>query len=105
MGFLAARAVRMPSSTLQWEHRFKRAVSSTRVLGVLACGFLVADVVVAGLERIAEPGEIVYAPRGVILAVGGHPANVAVDLVKLGADPSSVGVCGAVGGDILEEFL
>ena len=72
---------------------------------VLACGFLVADIVVAGLDRIANPGELVYAPRGIVLAVGGHPANIAVDLVKLGVAPSEVAVCGTVGEDIFGDFI
>jgi len=75
------------------------------VLRVLACGFLVADIVVADLERIAGPGELVYAPRGIVLSVGGHPANVSVDLVKLGVGPGSVGVCGAVGNDFFGDFI
>ncbi|MEM1929748.1 MAG: carbohydrate kinase family protein [Thermofilaceae archaeon] len=74
-------------------------------MDVLACGFLVADIVVAGLERIAAPGEVVVAPRGIVLSVGGHPANVAIDLVKLGLEPDSVGVCGTVGNDIFGEFI
>ena len=77
----------------------------TRVLKVLAGGFLVADIVVADLERIASPGELVYAPRGIVLSIGGHPANVSVDLVKLGVEPDSVGVCGAVGNDFFGDFI
>lgn len=72
---------------------------------VLACGFLVADIVVADLERIAGPGETILAPRGIVLAVGGHPANVAIDLVKLGVKPEDVGVCGTVGNDMLGKFI
>ncbi|MEM1509310.1 MAG: carbohydrate kinase family protein [Thermofilaceae archaeon] len=72
---------------------------------VLACGFLVADIVVAGLDRIANPGELVYAPRGILLTVGGHPANIAIDLVKLGATPSEIAVCGTVGKDVFGDFI
>lgn len=72
---------------------------------VLACGFLVADIVVAGLDRIANPGELVYAPRGILLTVGGHPANIAIDLVKLGTAPSEVAVCGTVGKDVFGYFI
>ncbi len=72
---------------------------------VLACGFLVADIVVAGLDRIAGPGEVLRVPRGIVLSVGGHPANVSVDLAKLGLPPSEIGVCGAVGQDFLGDFI
>jgi len=72
---------------------------------VLACGFLVADIVVADLERVAGPGEVVHAPRGIQLHVGGHPANVSIDLVKLGVPAQKVGVCGAVGRDLFGDFI
>ena len=75
------------------------------MLQVLSCGFLVADIVVAGLDRIAAPGEVVFAPQGIRLAVGGHPANIAVDLVKLGVNPSEIGVSGAVGNDVFGKFI
>ena len=84
---------------------FKPELFPNSVLKVLAGGFLVADIVVADLERIASPGELVYAPRGIVLSVGGHPANVSVDLAKLGVQPDSVGVCGAVGNDFFGDFI
>ena len=75
------------------------------MLQVLSCGFLVADIIVAGLDKIAAPGEVVFAPQGIRLAVGGHPANIAVDLVKLGVNSSEIGVSGAVGNDIFGKFI
>jgi len=41
------------------------------------------DIVAADLPRISGPGELVYAPRGIELLVGGHAANVAIDLTKM----------------------
>lgn len=81
------------------------SIPESSVLEVLACGFLVADIVAADLEKVAGPGELVYAPRGIVLSVGGHPANVSVDLAKLGVEPGGIGVCGAVGEDIFGDFI
>jgi len=75
------------------------------VLDLLSCGFLVADIVVADLDKIAEPGELVFAPKGITISVGGHPANIAIDLVKLGVPGDRIGVAGAVGSDIFGEFI
>ena len=73
--------------------------------GILVSGFLVADIVVAGLDRIAEPGELVLAPKGIRLCVGGHPANVSIDLVKLGLDGRSITLVGTVGRDVFGDFI
>ncbi|RLE98152.1 MAG: hypothetical protein DRJ63_08130 [Thermoprotei archaeon] len=75
------------------------------MLDLLSCGFLVADIVVADLNKIAEPGELVFAPKGITISVGGHPANLAIDLVKLGIPGEKIGVAGAVGNDIFGEFI
>lgn len=72
---------------------------------ILACGFLVADVSVSGLERLAEPGELVYVKGGISLHVGGHPANVSINLVKLGIPGSEICVVGNVGNDIFGHFV
>jgi sugar/nucleoside kinase (ribokinase family) len=104
--FFTAPAVGESSQRLHRSARiFKPVLFQILVLKVLAGGFLVADIVVADLERIASPGELVYAPRGIVLSIGGHPANVSVDLVKLGVQPDSIGVCGAVGNDFFGDFI
>jgi len=72
---------------------------------VTTCGFLVADIVGAGMEKVAEPGELVYVPGEIELHIGGHPANVAVDLVKLGVPGEEITVIGAIGEDIFGEFI
>ena len=72
---------------------------------VLTCGFLIADIVVAGLNKVADPGEVIFVPKGVRVSVGGHPANIAIDLVKLGMPPNDIGVSGAIGDDIFGDFI
>ena len=61
------------------------------------------DIVAADLPRISEPGELVYAPGGIELHVGGHAANVAIDLSKLGQ--TGVAAAGGVGEDPLGAFI
>ncbi|RLF16378.1 MAG: hypothetical protein DRJ66_03170 [Thermoprotei archaeon] len=72
---------------------------------ILACGFLVVDIVVADIDRIANPGETIFVHRGIEISIGGHPANVAIDLVKLGIRPDIIGVSGAVGNDMFGDFI
>jgi len=72
---------------------------------ILLTGFLIADIVVAGLEKIAEPGERLLAPQGIKVSVGGHPANISIDLVKLGMEPRNVTIVGTVGKDLFGRFI
>ena len=72
---------------------------------ILLSGFLVADIVAAGLDKIAEPGESVYVQRGIDIYTGGHPANIAIDLVKIGIKPKNIGITGTVGLDFLGKFI
>ena len=72
---------------------------------ILTAGFLVADVIAADLPRISNPGETTFAPIGIHLAIGGHPANVSVDLLQLGFDRGEVGLVGTVGTDMLGDFI
>ena len=72
---------------------------------VLLVGFLVADIVVPELNRIAEPGELIFVPKGIYLSIGGHPANIAIDLVKMGFNPKDIMLISAVGKDIFGDFI
>jgi len=75
------------------------------VMLVLATGFLVADIIAADLPKLAEPGRLVFAPKGIVLHIGGHPANVSINLVKLGLNPKDICVVGAVGNDVFGDFI
>jgi sugar/nucleoside kinase (ribokinase family) len=72
---------------------------------ILACGFVNFDMIAAGLPRLPEPGEVVHAPFGVRFRMGGHTANVSVDLLQLGAPEGSVAIAAAVGDDIAGKFI
>lgn len=72
---------------------------------ILATGILVVDIIAAGLPKVASPGEVVFTPRGIKTRIGGHPANVSIDLVKLGLEGDRIGVVGSVGDDIYGRFV
>ena len=63
---------------------------------VLCAGIIVADHVSSPISHLPAPGELVLADQ-LLLTIGGCAANVAVDLVKLGA---TAAVVGRVGGDV-----
>ena len=72
-------------------------------MGVLCAGSWMVDFVAAHLPSMPGPGDLVYAPRGIDLRVGGHSANVAVDLAQLGQlDITSTG---CIGDDVLGRFV
>ena len=72
---------------------------------VLASGFITVDIISAGLDKIPEPGELVFAPLGVRIRLGGHPGNVSVDLVQMGLEAGVVGAAAAVGKDPMRDFV
>ena len=74
---------------------------------VLCAGIIVADHVSSPISHLPAPGELVLADQ-LLLTIGGCAANVAVDLVKLGATAAVVGrvgddVFGRVVADMLHE--
>jgi len=83
----------------------EQIMRGTRPLLVTTCGILVADIIAAGLPSIAKPGELVYAPRGIRISIGGHPANVSIDLIKLGLPRGEISLVGPVGKDPLGDFI
>jgi len=71
---------------------------------ILSAGFLCVNFIAAYLPAIPGPSEIVYAPAGIRVRLSGHPANVSVDLMQLGARRGDVGIACAVGDDVFREF-
>jgi sugar/nucleoside kinase (ribokinase family) len=61
------------------------------------------DVMAVGLPAVAGPGEVIYTP--VAAHIGGHPVDVAIDLVRLGRDPDTVAVVAAVGEGPFGSFV
>jgi sugar/nucleoside kinase (ribokinase family) len=72
---------------------------------VTCAGILVSDIIASGLPKVSDPGEVTFAPSGVQLCVGGHAANVSIDLIKLGLRKGEVSCVGAVGEDIFGDFM
>lgn len=72
---------------------------------ILTCGFVNLDMIAAGLPGLPEPGGVVHAPNGIRFWLGGHTANVSVDLVQLGAEEGSVSIAAAVGKDVAGRFI
>jgi len=72
---------------------------------VLCVSVLVLDILAVDLPKIADPGELVSAPKGIEVHLGGHAANVSIDLRRLGLLEGDVGVAGAVGQDIFGDFV
>lgn len=70
---------------------------------VLCAGSFVLDIVAHGLPYIAQPGELMYAPNGIDVGVGGHSANVAIDLAQLGL--RDVAAAGSVGDGLFGDFV
>lgn len=72
---------------------------------VLTTGMVVVDRLAVDLPKVPIPGDVQFTPHPIEEHIGGHPANVAIDLVKLGMDPSQIGVVAAVGKDSAGSFI
>lgn len=76
---------------------------------VTCTGIMVADIILADLPKVCQPGELIFVPGGISLHVGGHAANVPIDLIKLGLREGEVSTVGTVGkdpyGDLIESTL
>lgn len=72
---------------------------------ILASGFAVLDIIAAGIDRLPNPGETVFAPLGIKFWIGGHPVNLSVDLMQLGCRRGDVGIAVAIGEDLGGEFI
>lgn len=72
---------------------------------ILTAGFVTADIISAELDKIPEPGELIFAPDGVRIRLGGHPGNISVDLIQMGLRRGAVGVAAAIGKDLMGSFV
>jgi sugar/nucleoside kinase (ribokinase family) len=61
------------------------------------------DIVAPHLPAITPPGGLIYAPKGISVNIGGHAANVSVNLTQLGQ--RGVTSVGCVGADMLGDFI
>jgi len=68
-------------------------------LDILTVGMVVVDHFAVDLQELPAPGKTQFTTQPIEERTGGHPHNVAVDLVKLGMDGSSIGVISAIGND------
>ncbi|MFX1449773.1 MAG: PfkB family carbohydrate kinase, partial [Promethearchaeota archaeon] len=55
------------------------------------------------LKKIADPGELIYCKSD--LHIGGHAANVSINLTKLGLSNDEITVIGPIGNDIFGKFI
>jgi sugar/nucleoside kinase (ribokinase family) len=71
---------------------------------VTCLGIIVIDVFAAGIPYVAKPGELVLVKGGVKTSIGGHCANVSINLRQLGVRRGDVGAIGTVGNDVFGDF-
>lgn len=74
-------------------------------LKILGCGTMMVDIFLRDLEKIAEPETVVYPEKPIDIFLGGHAIDFGIDLVKLGEDPSQVGIIGIKGEGPIAEFI
>ena len=72
---------------------------------VTCAGILVADIFAADLPKLSNPGELTVAPKGIDMHVGGHSANVSINLRKMGLREGEVSSVGAIGQDLFGDFV
>lgn len=71
------------------------------MLDCLCAGIAVADHICVPIPRLPKSGELLLTER-LTMSLGGHAANVSVDLAKLGV---KVGITARIGDDLFGEFL
>jgi len=72
---------------------------------VTCAGILVADIIAADLPKVSDPGELLFTGRNIEVHIGGHAANVSIDLRKLNLERGEVSSVGAVGEDVFGEYI
>jgi fructokinase len=71
---------------------------------VMTTGFVFVDILATELPMIPGPGEQVMVPPGIKIWLGGHPANVAVDLRQL-SFKGEVRTVLSIGDDLFGDFV
>lgn len=72
---------------------------------VLNTGILVVDIIATGLPHVAEPGELLFVPKGISVSLGGHSGNVSIDLLQLGLRSEDVYLVSVVGDDVFGDYV
>jgi sugar/nucleoside kinase (ribokinase family) len=72
-------------------------------LDALCAGSFMVDIIATHLPNITPPGGLIYAPNGISINIGGHAANVSIDLAQLGQ--KSVTAAGCIGNDMLGGYI
>ncbi len=70
-------------------------------IDVICAGILVADILASPIEKVPEPGQLVFTEE-IFLFGGGHAHNTSVSLARLGV---RVAAMGKVGRDTFGDFL
>lgn len=74
-------------------------------LRVMAIGMVNVDILATDLPHVAEAGRVVYCPVPIRTQIGGHPVDVAIDLLNLGFPPDNVAVAVALGKGPHADFV
>jgi len=72
---------------------------------VTCAGIILADIIAADLPKVSDPGELLFTGRNIEIHIGGHAANVSIDLRKLGLRRGEVSSVGAVGEDVFGDYV
>jgi len=72
---------------------------------VATSGVIVVDRIAVDLPEEPHSGKTQFTKKPIEEHVGGHAANVAIDLVRLGMPPQEVGIIAAIGDDSAGDFI
>jgi len=75
------------------------------MLTVATSGMIMIDRIAVDLPEEPQSGKTQFTKKPIEEHIGGHPANVAICLVKLGMNPQEIGVVAAVGMDSGGRFI
>ncbi len=72
---------------------------------VLCVSVLVLDILAVDLPKVADPGEEITSTKSIEVHLGGHAANISINLRNLGMRNGDVGIIGAVGDDVFGNLI